>query len=114
MKTTAPYTSNLPFVLRSPRGGTTQKEAQREHATPLNLKSPMLEERLLLPEDLPPGLEKVYRSLLHADPVQMHRQTLLGDGGDDALDHNGDMPLQPGGILAQLVLVLGHCDPRDA
>ena len=77
------------------------------------VESPMLEERLLLPEDLPPGLEKVYRSLLHADPVQMRRQTLLGDGGDDALDHNGDLPLQPGGILAQLVLVLGHCDHRD-
>ena len=60
----------------------------------------MLEERLLLPEDLLPGLDKLARVVLHLDPIQMRLQTVLGNAGDDALDHNANMPLQPGGILA--------------
>ena len=68
----------------------------------------MLEERLLLPEDLLPGLDEVARVVLHVHPIQMRMQTFLRDGGDDALDHNGNMPLQPAGTLAELVLLLGH------
>ena len=99
------------------------------------IQSPMLKKRLLLPEDGPLRLHESDSIVLHCDPIQMAFQeayfvsfvvclnclcvclsSFRGtsvDGADDALDHDGNMLLQPRNVFAELGLILTHGDSRN-
>ena len=74
------------------------------------IQSPMFKKQLLLPEDGPLRFDEGDAIVLHGHPVQMSFQGTSVDGADDALDHNGNMMLQPSNVSAELVLILVHGD----